>query len=98
MNITFRWTVKRVIFSQDYESAYKQTERKLDSFARVLLLTSAYSAYAVNFFMGQFPNMEWMLLLFLPLFLTEILYFSGQYNASVNITLFLTGCLCALIT
>ena len=62
----------------------------------VLLLTNAYSAYPVHFFLGQFPNMEFMLLLLLPLFLTELLYFPGQYNASVNITLFLTGCLCAL--
>ena len=29
----------------------------------VLLLTTAYSAYAVHFFLGQFPNMELMLLL-----------------------------------
>ena len=29
----------------------KQTERKLDSFARVLLLTTAYSAYALHFFL-----------------------------------------------
>ena len=79
----------------------KQFGRKLDSFAcvllyDVLLLTTAYSAYTVHFSLGQFPNMELMLLLLLPLFLTELLYFPGQYNSSVNVTLFLTGCLCAL--
>ena len=45
-----------------------KTERKLDSlrtfYYDVLLLTTAYSAYAVHFFLGQFPNMELMLLLF----------------------------------
>ena len=48
-----------------------KTERKLDSlrtfYYDVLLLTTAYSAYAVHFFLGQFPNMEFMLLLS-PLF------------------------------
>ena len=48
-----------------------KTERKLDSlrafYYDVLLLTTAYSAYAVHFFLGQFPNMELMLLLS-PLF------------------------------
>ena len=34
----------------------------------VLLLTTAYSAYVVHFFLGQFPNMELMLLLLSPLF------------------------------
>ena len=63
----------------------KQTERKLDSFARILLLTTAYSAYVVHFFLGQFPNMEFMFLLLSPLFLTELLYIPGrvsvgQYN------------------
>ena len=42
----------------------------------VLLLTTAYSAYAVHFILGQFPNMELMLLLLLPLFLTELYIFS----------------------
>ena len=36
--------------------------------ARVLLLTTAYSAYAVHFFLGQFPNMELILLFLSPLF------------------------------
>ena len=48
-----------------------KTERKLDSlrafYYDVLLLTTAYSVYAVHFFLGQFPNMELMLLLS-PLF------------------------------
>ena len=48
------------------------TERKHDSlralYYDVLLLTTAYSVYAVHFFLGQFPNMELMLLLLLPLF------------------------------
>ena len=61
----------------------------------VLLLTTAYSAYALHFFLGQFSNMELMLLLLSLLFLTELLYFPGCVT-SVNITLFLTGCLCAL--
>ena len=43
----------------------------------VLLLTTAYSAYAVHVFLGQFPNMELMLLL-PPLFLIELLYFPGR--------------------
>ena len=73
----------------------KQTEPKLDRFACVLLwrsITTAYYAYAVHFFLGQFPSMELMLLLLSPLFLVELL-FPGR---SVNITLCLTGCLCAL--
>ena len=49
-----------------------KTERKHDSlrafYYDVLLLTTAYSAYAVHFFLGQFPNMELMLLLLSPLF------------------------------
>ena len=45
----------------------------------VLLLTTVYTAYAVHFLLGQFPNMELMLLLLSPLFLTELLYFPGQY-------------------
>ena len=48
-----------------------KTERKHNSsrgfYYDVLLLTTAYSAYAVHFFLGQFPNMELMLLLS-PLF------------------------------
>ena len=55
-----------------------KTERKLDSlrafYYDVLLLTTAYSAYAVHFFLGQFPNMELMLLLS-PLF-----YLLNRYN------------------
>ena len=61
----------------------------------VVLLTTAYSDYVVHFFLGQFPNMELMLLLLSPLFLTDLLYFPGDVR-SVNITLFLTGCLYAL--
>ena len=64
-----------------------KTERKLDSlrafYYDVLLLTSAYSAYAVHFFLGQFPNMELMLS-------CCHLYFIYW------IVIFLTGCLCAL--
>ena len=77
----------------------KQTERKFDSlpafYYDVLLLTTAYSDYAVHFFLGQFPNMELMLFLLSPLFLIDLLYFAGDVR-SVNISLFLTGCLCAL--
>ena len=36
----------------------KQTEQKLDSFEHILLLTTAYFVYVVHFFLGQFPNME----------------------------------------
>ena len=50
----------------------KTTQRKLDSlrafYYDVLLLTTAYSVYAVHFFLGHFPNMELMLLLLSPLF------------------------------
>ena len=51
----------------------------------VLLLTTAYSAYAVHFFLGQFPNMELMLLLS-PLFYLLNCYISrlrhfGCYNS-----------------
>ena len=49
----------------------------------VLLLTTAYSACMVHFFLGQFPNMELILMLLSPLFLIELLYFPGQ---SVNIS------------
>ena len=41
----------------------------------VLLLTTVYSACTVHFFLGQFPNMELMLLLS-PLFLMESLYYA----------------------
>ena len=58
----------------------------------VLLLTAAYSDYAGHFFLGQFPNMELLLLLLSLYFLIEFVIFSR----SVNITIFLTGCLCAL--
>ena len=51
---------------------HNKTERKLDSlrafYYDVLLLTTAYSAYAVHFFLGQFPNMKLMFLLSSPLF------------------------------
>ena len=82
-----------------------KTERKLDSCLRalyydVLLLTTAYSAYAVHFFLGQFPNMELMLLLLLlllsPFFLFTKLLYVCDCVTSVVITQFLTGCLCAL--
>ena len=58
----------------------------------VLLLTAAYSDYAGHFFLGQFPNMELLLLLLSLYSLLNSLYFPGWWN----ITLFLTGCLCAL--
>ena len=74
----------------------KQSEHKLDSlrafYYDILLLTAAYSDYAGHFFQGQFPNMDWLLLLLLFYVLLKLLYFPR----SVNITLFLTGCLCAL--
>ena len=54
----------------------------------VLLLTTAYSACAVRFFLGQFPNMELLLLLLSLYSLLNSLYFPGWWN----ITLFLTGC------
>ena len=46
-----------------------KTERKLDSLHAFWcsIINHAYSAYAVDFFLGQFPNMELMLLLS-PLF------------------------------
>ena len=76
-----------------------KTERKLDSlrtfYYDVLLLTTAYSAYAVHFFLGQFPNMELMLLLS-PLFYLLNRYIFCDCVTLVDITQFLTGCLCAL--
>ena len=76
-----------------------KTERKHDSlrafYYDVLLLTTAYSAYAVHFFLGQFPNMELMLLLS-PLFSLLNRYNFCVCVTSVVITKFLTGCLCAL--
>ena len=62
----------------------KQSEHKLDRFARVLLhydillLTTAYAAYAVHFVLGQFPNMDIMLLLLSPLFVIELLHFQSR--------------------
>ena len=60
-----------------------KTERKLDSlrafYYDVLLLTTAYSAYAVYCLLGQFPNMELTLLLLLLLFLR--LRHNGCYNS-----------------
>ena len=74
-----------------------KTERKLDSLCAfyydVLLLTTACSAYAVHFFLGQFPNMELML------FLSPLFYWLNRYIfviASLRLLQFLTGCLCAL--
>ena len=43
----------------------------------VLLLTTAYSACAVRFFLGQFPNMELLLLLLSLYSLLNSLYFPG---------------------
>ena len=75
-----------------------KTERKLDSlrafYYDVLLLSTAYSAYAVHFFLGQFPNMDVVVVVAFILF-TESLYFCDCVT-SVVITQFLTGCLCAL--
>ena len=63
----------------------KQTECKLDSFAHfysyydVLLLATAYSDYAVHFFLGQFPNMEFMFIVVVVFyFLFNLLYFPGR--------------------
>ena len=62
----------------------------------VLLLTTAYSAYAVHFFLGQFPKYGIYVIVVVAFILfTELLYFCG-YVTSVVITQFLTGCLCAL--
>ena len=43
----------------------------------VLLLTTAYSAWAVRFFLGQFPNMELLLLLLSLYSVLNLLYFPG---------------------
>ena len=76
-----------------------KTERKLDSlrafYYDVLLLTTAYSAYAVHFFLGQFPNMELMLLLLSPLFYLLNCYIFVIVSPRL-LTQFLTGCLCVL--
>ena len=58
----------------------------------VLLLTAAYSDYAGHFFLDQFPNVKLLLLLLSLYSLLNLLYFPGWWN----ITLLLTGCLCAL--
>ena len=45
----------------------------------VLLLTAAYSDYVGQFFLGQFPNMELLLLLLSLYFLLNSLYFPGRW-------------------
>ena len=49
----------------------------------VLLLTAAYSDYAGHFFLGQFPNMELLLLLLSLYSLIEFVIFSRlvKYNS-----------------
>ena len=67
--------------------------------ARVLLWRSIVNhckLYEVHFFLGQFPNMELMFLLLSPLFYLLNCYFFCGCVTSVDITQFLTGCLCAL--
>ena len=62
--------------SQGFENSYNSYEQyPLEKFFiftiyqnYTLALTTAYSAYAVHFFLGQFPNMKLMLLLLSPLF------------------------------
>ena len=77
-----------------------KTERKLDSlrafYYDVPLLTTAYSAYTVHFFLGQFPKygIDVVVVVAFILF-TESLNFCDCVT-SVVITQFLTGCLCAL--
>ena len=77
-----------------------KTERKLDSlrafYSDVLLLTTAYSAYAMHFFLGQFPKygIDVVVVVTFILF-TELLYFCDCVTLVVTcITQFLTGCLC----
>ena len=79
-----------------------KTERKLDSLRAfyydvLLLITTAYFAYAVHFFLGQFPNMELILLLWSALFYLPS-YYIDDCVTSVVITQFLTGCLYARLT
>ena len=75
-----------------------KTERKHDSlrafYYYVLLLTKVLRT--LRFFLGQFPNMELMLLLLSPLFSLLNRYNFCDCVTSVVITKFLTGCLCAL--
>ena len=70
----------------------EQTNAKLDSlhtfYYDVLFLTTAYSAYAVHFFLGQFPTMELMLLLLSAFFYSfywivifSRLHLVSQYNS-----------------
>ena len=59
----------------------KQSERKL-FYYDILLSTAAYSQYAGHFFLGQFPNVEWLFLLLLLYFLLNCYIFPvGQYNS-----------------
>ena len=58
----------------------KQTERKPDSFARVLLnyvllLSTVYSSYAGNFFLGEFPQY----VIVISLVYTSTLTLEGTY-------------------
>ena len=50
----------------------------------VLLLSTVYSSYARNFFLGEFPNME--LLLLSPLFflLNSYIFSVGQYYTDID--------------
>ena len=74
----------------------QQSERKLDSLARFLLWRSIVNCCVLwlrgAFLLGQFPNMELLLVLLSLYSLLNSLYFPGWWN----ITLFLTGYLCAL--
>ena len=81
-----------------------KTERKHDTdslrafYYDVLLLTTAYSVYAVHFFLGQFPDnygINVVVVVVAFILFTESLYFCDCVT-SVVITKFLTGCLCAL--
>ena len=60
------WWLPQSLGNKTRSLRTKQTECKLDSlrafYYDVLLLTTAYCADAVYFFLGQFPNMELMLL------------------------------------
>ena len=61
-----------------------KTERKLDSlrafYYDVLLLTTAY---AVHFFLGQFPNMEMYVVVVAFILFTELLYFCDSVTSVV---------------
>ena len=72
LKIVFALRLPQSLVTRLGDCVQNKTERKLDSLRAFyyddLLLTTAYSAYAVHFVLGHLFNMEFMLLLLSPLF------------------------------